>query len=338
MRTVYLIRHGLPDFPGGRKMCLGRTDVPLSRLGRMQAVLAGAALEEAGPTAVFTSPLSRAQETAQWLPCPPVVLPGLTEVDVGLWDGLTFDEIRRRFPELYAARGVDPTLPLPGAEPKEVSLARVSAAVREALARSVGDIAIVAHAGVIGLLWGTHEKVPYGSITRFISQNGRLEPVSLGDVPLPPLTELLCLRLLEAAAVPEPVVRHCRAVAAEALRLADLPTAAGLNRSLILAGALLHDVARDEPDHPARGAHYLEALGYPETAQIIRTHHDPEDDRITEAAIVFLADKLIVDDGRVTLEERFARSLRKCRTEEQRRAHAQRRAAAFRVWEAMGHP
>ena len=31
MRDIYLIRHGMPDFPGGARMCLGRTDLPLGR-------------------------------------------------------------------------------------------------------------------------------------------------------------------------------------------------------------------------------------------------------------------------------------------------------------------
>ena len=29
MKRVYLIRHGLPDFPGGKRMCIGSTDIPM---------------------------------------------------------------------------------------------------------------------------------------------------------------------------------------------------------------------------------------------------------------------------------------------------------------------
>ena len=36
MRDIYLIRHGMPDFPGGARMCLGRTDLPLGLRGRLQ--------------------------------------------------------------------------------------------------------------------------------------------------------------------------------------------------------------------------------------------------------------------------------------------------------------
>ena len=33
MKKVYLIRHGLPDFPGGKGMCVGTTDIPMGEVG-----------------------------------------------------------------------------------------------------------------------------------------------------------------------------------------------------------------------------------------------------------------------------------------------------------------
>ena len=46
MRKIYLIRHGKPNFPAGSSMCLGRTELPLGAVGRMQAALLGAELVE----------------------------------------------------------------------------------------------------------------------------------------------------------------------------------------------------------------------------------------------------------------------------------------------------
>lgn len=37
MKKVYLIRHGLPDFPGGKGMCIGTTDIPMGEKGLKQA-------------------------------------------------------------------------------------------------------------------------------------------------------------------------------------------------------------------------------------------------------------------------------------------------------------
>ena len=63
MREIYLIRHGMPDFPGGARMCLGRTDLPLGLRGRLQAALLGAELGEAGEC--FCSGLIRSRQTAE---------------------------------------------------------------------------------------------------------------------------------------------------------------------------------------------------------------------------------------------------------------------------------
>ena len=37
MKKVYLIRHALPDFPGGKSMCIGMTDIPLGEQGFSQS-------------------------------------------------------------------------------------------------------------------------------------------------------------------------------------------------------------------------------------------------------------------------------------------------------------
>ena len=37
MKKVYLIRHGLPDFPDGKGMCIGTTDIPMGETGHAQA-------------------------------------------------------------------------------------------------------------------------------------------------------------------------------------------------------------------------------------------------------------------------------------------------------------
>ena len=57
MRKIYLIRHSQPDFPDGKKMCIGKTDLPLSALGRMQSVLLAEGLKEKKISKVFCSPL-----------------------------------------------------------------------------------------------------------------------------------------------------------------------------------------------------------------------------------------------------------------------------------------
>ena len=130
MKRIYLIRHGLPEFPDGRRQCIGSTDLPLSGEGMLQASEMARALPTV--SAVFSSPLTRAMETARAIRPDVAILDGLRELDYGQWEGLTFPEIRRDYPELYAARASDLSLQPPGAESREAGLARFSAAMAEA--------------------------------------------------------------------------------------------------------------------------------------------------------------------------------------------------------------
>ena len=155
MREIYLIRHGMPDFPSGARMCLGRTDLPLGLRGRLQAALLGAEFEGRGVDECFCSRLSRSRQTAELMGCvSAVVIPGLEEMDAGDWDGLSFEEIRAGWPELYARRREQPYLPMPGAEPEEAVVKRFADAV-EYVRRSGADAAhIIKYTGAAACMIG----------------------------------------------------------------------------------------------------------------------------------------------------------------------------------------
>lgn len=174
MKKIYLIRHGLPNFPGGRSMCIGTTDIPLGDTGFAQASEMAASLPPV--TAVFSSPLRRAVQTAEAIGLPVTVLEGLRELYAGAWDGLTFDQIRQQYPELYAARSYDPTLPMPGAEDPRDGLARFSAAMETAARLSPGDLAVIAHGGIISRfleqIGGTRRKPDYTEVISLFYKDG----------------------------------------------------------------------------------------------------------------------------------------------------------------------
>ena len=177
MKKVYLIRHGLPDFPGGKGMCIGTTDIPMGEKGFQQAAEMAKKLPPV--TAVFSSPLTRAVQTAQAIGLPVAILDDLREMYAGEWDGLTFDEIRQRYPELYAARFHDLTIPLPGAEDHANGLARFKGAMEEAAKQSPGDFAVVAHGGIIAQflqdISGVWKKPDYVEIISLLWENGHFE-------------------------------------------------------------------------------------------------------------------------------------------------------------------
>lgn len=99
---MLLLRHGETAHSVDRRFS-GRGELPLTERGRDQA--AAAAKRLAGHpqlAAVVTSPLGRAKETATLVAraagVPLVVEEGLVETDFGQWEGLTFAEVRQRWP------------------------------------------------------------------------------------------------------------------------------------------------------------------------------------------------------------------------------------------------
>lgn len=326
MRKIYLIRHARPLLPPGKRICYGITDLPLSPLGHMQGVLVGEYMKDKPITAMFCSNLSRSRQTAEYVDPDPIGIEGFREMDAGDWEGLSFDEIRERWPEEYTRRAEDNSLTIPGGEPAEDAHVRFRAALDQAVARTEGDIAIVTHGTVMQLflcdltgmppsrMW--KQMLPWGSVTE-IGYDGEYHLLDMGRLPHPVLTRPLCERLMRAAGGP---LDHCRQVAKTAGAIAgELP---GLDAALLRSAALLHDAARSQPDHPKVGASWLREMGYPEVAEVVEAHHDPDSEDINEKTVLFLADKM-------PIEERFAASLKKCTTPEAIAAHRRRYALAL---------
>lgn len=356
MRHIYLIRHGRPAFPNGVSCCIGRTDYPLSEEGVYQARRLGGYFSNLPLKALYCSTLIRAVQTAEAIArdaLPVYKTADLRELDCGVWEGLTFDEIKKKYPELYERRGTDPMRFVPErGEYFADALSRFRSAVEQILAESSGDVAVVAHASVNRLLLCSLQKMslneiysirqPYGCINEILEENGALHVKRTGYLPEEYPDEDTIRSLWEKYHTPENVIRHCRAVAQKAMRLTDDLASGGyeLNRELIYSAAMLHDIARSRPDHPAEGAKWVAKEGYEKVAAVIAVHHDlmeGEQDPVTEKTIVFLADKLIGEDKEVTLDERFAKGMAKCTTPEAISSHKRRRDQAVAAQKRVQH-
>jgi len=147
--VTLLLRHGQTPL-SVQKRYAGRSDVPLTETGVAQAAAAAKRLASAGIGVIVSSPLQRATRTAQEVAevtgVPVVTDEGFRETDFGAWEGLTFAEVRQKWPAEMTAWLADSAVAPPGGE----SLAEVSVRVTEALHRVVAGrerqtILIVSH-------------------------------------------------------------------------------------------------------------------------------------------------------------------------------------------------
>jgi broad specificity phosphatase PhoE len=152
-RRIVLWRHGQTEWNLlGRLQ--GQTDVPLDAVGRQQALTMARLLAALHPSAIVSSDLSRAVETARALAdivkLDIALDEGLRETFVGTWQGLTDEEIRDRFPEEYAAWREDHYHQRRGGGEVEAEVAERAVAAIERALKAVpdrGTLVVVTHGG-----------------------------------------------------------------------------------------------------------------------------------------------------------------------------------------------
>ncbi|MFC9281449.1 bifunctional RNase H/acid phosphatase [Streptomyces collinus] len=151
--TFVLLRHGeTPLTPQKRFSGSGGTDPSLSDAGREQARRVAEALARRGTVqAVVASPLARTRETAgivaARLGLDVVVDDGLRETDFGAWEGLTFGEVRDRYPDDLNAWLADPAArPTGGGESFTETAVRIEATREKLVAAYAGrTVLLVTH-------------------------------------------------------------------------------------------------------------------------------------------------------------------------------------------------
>ncbi len=167
--TLYLIRHGETEGAEIRRY-KGTLDVPLSEKGMKQVERVSEHIlklmstiqkeEDALPVsernlaAVYSSDLSRALKSAEIIARPhslrPIAVPSLRERNFGLWEGMSFEEIKEKYHEEFKAWAGNPLefSPVNGESTLEVK-DRVMNAFEKIIQAHPGErIAIVAHGGV----------------------------------------------------------------------------------------------------------------------------------------------------------------------------------------------
>ncbi|MDX2678523.1 bifunctional RNase H/acid phosphatase [Streptomyces soliscabiei] len=151
--TFVLLRHGeTPLTPQKRFSGSGGTNPSLSDVGREQAERAAAALARRGTIQhILASPLARTRETAgavaARLGLEVTVEDGLIETDFGAWEGLTFGEVRERYPDDLNAWLADPEAePTGGGESFAATATRIAATRDKLVAAYAGrTVLLVTH-------------------------------------------------------------------------------------------------------------------------------------------------------------------------------------------------
>lgn len=205
---LFLVRHGETDY-NRQGLALGRADVPLNEQGRRQALLLAQALAGEPVRAVYSSPLRRCLDTAQeigrrhGLPVEP--LPAVIEMDIGEAEGLTYAQVRERFPDLLQRwLGPDPTAAtMPGGEGLVAVQERAWQAIQALAQRHLQDtVVVVTHNFVILSILTRALGMPLSSFRRLRHEVGAISLLEIeGEVmTLVRLNDTCHLRLQEGGA------------------------------------------------------------------------------------------------------------------------------------------
>ncbi|HEY2476214.1 MAG TPA: histidine phosphatase family protein [Candidatus Cybelea sp.] len=168
-----LIRHGPTEWNASRRF-QGRTNLPLSRIGRAHARAVAAALRDDAIERIYSSDLLRALETAHIVgePHGAQVLADerLREFDFGTWEGLTWSEIVAANPQLYglgsaAAKQYAPE----GGESFAQVCKRVSSFLDDLRAQNLERAVVVTHAGPLHAIFAVLDLARSGPLDEHLS-------------------------------------------------------------------------------------------------------------------------------------------------------------------------
>ena len=157
MKTIILVRHG-ESATNIQKVFCGQLNAPLTELGKKQAQLMAEYIDRFSVDKVYASSLDRAVETAmpiaQRQNCPLEKCDALKEINAGLWQGKTYEEISVKYPENYKIWKTDIGRATPeGGETCAQFYDRVTTFFKGLLAKEQEQtICLVAHAVIIRMI------------------------------------------------------------------------------------------------------------------------------------------------------------------------------------------
>jgi len=168
---LWLVRHGEPSAEI-RGRCYGRLDAGLSDSGRKQMEQVARDLAATDFTAIYASPRLRTRESAEIIAshqrCGIQIHEQLCEIDFGDFEGMSYSEIARLYPDEYQKWMLHPTeVQFPNGESFSKMRRRVLRAAEDLLAAHAGEtFAVVTHGGVNRILLAHALEIPAASLFR----------------------------------------------------------------------------------------------------------------------------------------------------------------------------
>lgn len=176
---LYLCRHGEVNGDGKRRYN-GHTDVDITETGVMQMERLRERLKDADLTAIYSSDLIRTIKGAEIIgvhhDAPLVKRPEFKERGVGLWEGMSFEDIEMTYPDDWHAwlNDVVHFVP-PGGESVKAVAGRVLPALYEELERNRGgEIVLLGHGGVNRVILSDAMRLDMKNIFRIEQAYGAL--------------------------------------------------------------------------------------------------------------------------------------------------------------------
>lgn len=176
MTELWLVRHGQTDWNREQRY-QGQADPPLNETGRLQARTLAPSLLQVPFTAIYSSDMLRAYETALILSVP-LKLPvhsdaRLREVHQGEWAGMLIADIQARYPDQWHAWEFEPPHARPpGGESLHELAQRVAAGIDDIVRRHPqGPLLIVSHGLAIATVLCRVRRLPLTEAFRLIPEN-----------------------------------------------------------------------------------------------------------------------------------------------------------------------
>jgi len=186
---LFLLRHGETE-ANIDQIYQGQGDSPLSELGRQEASELARALKSENFSAVYSSDLLRSHETASYVAEPhniaAIKLEGIKERHYGIWEGLNFEEIKKKHSKIYRGWLEDPArTTIPEAETLEALQQRGVNTIEEIINKHQGQtVCVVGHGGINRVILFHYMNLDLNNFWRIKQDNCCINIIEFNKIPI----------------------------------------------------------------------------------------------------------------------------------------------------------